>query len=133
MFSGKKRIPICVEVGHVLEHTIVVPDVDADSDEATVNVQTAAIRFQYLDFDTLITFGMDNDLGSFKFSSIGEDGVIRNIGKIGHSKHDSFQKVGGGEKRIMFVTLASGANDSSSVLFLRNKGNKSHLGTRKVT
>jgi hypothetical protein len=91
LFSGKKRIPIGVEICQVFEDMVVVTNVNADSNEATVDIQSAAIRFQNLNFDTLIAFGTDNDLGSLKLSSIGENREIRSIRKYGHSKHDSFQ------------------------------------------
>jgi hypothetical protein len=54
LFSGKKRIPVGVEIRHIFVDTIVVPDMDTDGDELGVNVKTDSIRFQNLNLDTLI-------------------------------------------------------------------------------
>lgn len=59
-----KGIPVCIGFAHVLEDTLVVPDVDTDGYELGMAVDADAVGFEDFDFDTLIALRLNEDLGS---------------------------------------------------------------------
>ena len=59
-----QRIPISVSFAHVLEDTLIVPDMDADSDELRMAVDSDTVRLEDLYLNTLVSFRSDNDFGT---------------------------------------------------------------------
>ena len=59
-----QRTPIGVGFAHVLEDTLIVPDVDADGNELRMAVDPDTVGLEDLYLNTLVSFRSDNDFGT---------------------------------------------------------------------
>lgn len=101
--------PISIGFTHVLEDTLIVPDVDADSNELRMAVDPDTVGLENLYLNTLVSFRSDNDFGT-------------GIGYVDrHNKITPVQKTGApscsrsGENEVHPVNC--GENDQSSVFY----------------
>ncbi len=64
VFGFDQGIPIGISFTHVLEDTLIVPDMDADSNELRMAVDPDTVGLEDLYLNTLFPFRSDNDFGT---------------------------------------------------------------------